>query len=577
MPSPVKQFEDDLDSLVRRLRAEIEAHTAQIDTSSTACAERRRRVLKDWDFRFFAYTYFPHHIRGEQSPFQAHFCERFPKLLRRRSGCREWWVAPRGEGKSSLSTKIGPIFVAALNLLASDQVRAEVGWEGDPPAGLDYVIIFGAELRLPTKLLEVVKTELVFNANLALDFPDLCGTSAVWKQGEWLTRSNSEIEPVGADQAVRGTFAGSSRPGVMFADDLITDAEAKSSAECKARWEWLEAGVDNLGPPDGSAKFFGVGTILSSTDPISMAKQSPRHLVHHFKALISEPSHMDLWDRCYEIMVEQDKQAEIDAGADADGCEHLPSYQFYLKHKRRMDKGAVISWPSVRTLYDLMRKRYSNRRIFNKEMQGIAREQEDMLFGERRFWISRGPRWVFFGGCDPSMGQHRKSDPSGLVVGAIDPEASRPVLHVVEALSKRRPPSRLKRDLISLQQEYNCVLWGWENNGAWEWARQNVISEASQTGVMLPAHGITTAENMMFQVESLEPFVTGIDPRILFHSRLKALLDQLDTFPEPQSAHHYDLLSALYLCYSVAILRRGAAPRVASRKAPSRHEDPYGY
>jgi len=563
----VRKFEEDLDGFVRRLRADIEARASHIDTSPAARLDRRRRVLADWDFRFFAYTYFPHHIRGEPSPFQRHFCERMPMLLRRDIGCREWWVAPRGECKSSLATKIGPVFVAVMHLLTRSGIRAEVGYQGAPPLGLDYALLFGAELRLPTKLLEVVKTELVFNAALIGDFPEACGPGPTWKVGEIMTNSGTKIEPFGADQAVRGTFAGSSRPGVMFGDDLITDKDARSAAECARRWDWLEAGVDNLGPPDGSAKFFGVGTILSTTDPISMAKQSPRHVVHHFKALVDFPTRMDMWERMYEIMATQDKDAEIRIGAGATGHDHLPSYQYYARHRKSMEAGATVSWPSVRSLYDLMTKYFSNRRIFQKEQQGIARESDDILFSDRRFYVSRLPHWVFYGGCDPSMGMSRKADHSALVVGGINPDAHRPVLHIVEASSKRRPPSRLKADLYAMQRRHNCVLWGWENNNAWEWARDNVITEAGMEGLVMPAVGITTTESMMFQIESLEPFITGVDPRILFHARHKQLLAQLDTFPEPQSDHHYDLLAALYLCYAVAVRRRGAAPTITTRPA----------
>lgn len=83
-----KQFLEELSALQAELRRDIEAHAIGLDPSKKAIAERRRRVLKDGDFKFFAYTYFPHHIRGEPSLFQKAFCERFPKLLRMGQGIK---------------------------------------------------------------------------------------------------------------------------------------------------------------------------------------------------------------------------------------------------------------------------------------------------------------------------------------------------------------------------------------------------------------------------------------------------------------------------------------------------------
>jgi len=75
-----KEFKDELSELVGALRKDIEAHQLGLDASPEAIAARRKRVLSG-DFEFFAYTYFPHHIRGIPSMFQAQFCARFPQLL----------------------------------------------------------------------------------------------------------------------------------------------------------------------------------------------------------------------------------------------------------------------------------------------------------------------------------------------------------------------------------------------------------------------------------------------------------------------------------------------------------------
>lgn len=549
-------FADDLAALVAQLKADIAAQATGLDPSPAARAARRRRVLVDGDFRFFAYTYFPHHVRGEPSLFQAHFCNRLPQLLRHPGGSTEWWIAPRGEAKSSLLTKVGPTWCAVQGMLQMAKVRADIGWpDGQPlPPFIDYVILLGAETRLPTKLLEVVKTELTFNAALAADFPEACGKGPLWKVGEFVTRTGMKVEPFGAEQAIRGTFHGASRPKLLLGDDLITDSEAKSPTERNNRWEWLTKAIDYLGPPDGSVKFLGVGTILDKDDPISRAKRTIGHVVHHFRAIAALPTQMDLWAQCQELMLNADLRA-VEAAAEAGQVlrdpDDLPSFGFYQVNKAAMDEGAVVSWPAVRPLFWLMRQRAKAPRAFGTEMQGEPRSDADKVFSPVQFWVNRLPQWVFYGGCDPSMGRGETSDPSSIVVGGMNRETG--VLAVVEATIKRRVPSKLEADLIAAQREYGCLAWGFENNNAYEHMRQSFIMAAIAQDVALPLIGLTATVPPEVRIESLEPYITDRGaPGIVFAPYLTQLLAELDAWPEAQSGHHFDGLCGLWLLHQVA-------------------------
>lgn len=570
-----KEFSIELTELVSSLRRDIEAHSVGLDASPQAIRARRKRVL-DGDFRFFAYTYFPHHIRGESSFFQAQFCARFPQLLAQSGGVKEWWIAPRGEAKSSMLTKIGPVWCAIQALLQRPDVRKEVGLAVAPPF-IDYIILLGAETKLPTKLLEVVKTELTMNAALALDFPEACGKGPMWKVGEFITKTGVKVEPFGAEQAIRGTFHGASRPKLLLGDDLITDAEAKSPTERENRWTWLTKAIDYLGPPDGSVKYGGVGTILDKDDPISRAKRTIGHVVHHFRAIVTLPTAMDLWEQCEELMRNDDARVSMAAAADnrviADT--ELPSFRFYCAHKQEMDAGAVVSWPSVRGLFWLMRQRATSPKAFGTEMQGDPRSDEDKTFGKITFWVQRIPDWIIFGACDPSMGRGEKSDPSSIVVGGLDPRMKR--LHVMEANIKRRVPSKLEADLIATQREFHCRAIAFENNNAYEHSRLTFIQAGLQVGVPLPLIGVTATVPPEVRIDSLEPYITDpAFPSILLHAKLTQLNAELDTWPEPQSNHHYDGLTALHLLWWVAMTRGAASYEFQSvgRRGSGRDDSP---
>ena len=563
-----REFEEGLELLSQELRQRIEANADGVDTNANAIADRRKRVLNG-DFEFFAWHYFPHHVWGELSIFHTHFVKRFPLLLQSTQGSKDWWAAPRGESKSTLLSKIGPVFISALGLLQDEQTRKEVGII-DKPKFLDYVLLLGAETRLPTKLLAVVKTELEANARLRMDFPEICGRGKVWKITECVTKNGVRIEPFGAEQAVRGTFHGASRPKVLIGDDLITDKEAKSLTERNNRWDWLEKAIDYLGPPDGSVKFFGVGTILNQDDPISRAKKSLDHTVHHFKAIEQMPTNMALWEKCEQLMRNDDKVFKrkiASSGALVDN-KGLPSYQYYLANKKTMDEGAVVSWPSVRDLYHLMSQRVTKPNAFKTEMQGEARNDDDRVFTDIQFWVSRLSHWIHFGACDPSMGKGESSDPSAILVGAWDRETNK--LNLVHAEVKRRVDSKLYADLIKTQKEYNCSLWGFENNNAYEYMRTSFMKRALQEKVVMSMIGITASVPQELRIDSLEPHIVGIDPDILFHHRQVHMLDELDTWPEAQQHHHYDGLVALHILYMIAASRMGGIPQIIT---PSRTSD----
>jgi predicted phage terminase large subunit-like protein len=458
-------------------------------------------------------------------------------------------------------------------LLERPEIRQEVGWQQPRPPFIDYVVILGAETTFPTKLVELVKVELEYNVALQLDFPEICGKGDIWKMGELVTKSGIKIESFGAEQAIRGTFHAASRPKLLLGDDLLTDQEAYSQTERDKRWNWYLRVVSFLGPPDGSVKALNAATILHSDDLVSRAKKTHNHTVHHFKAIEQLPNRMDLWEECEALMRTADQQQKDDfaKGTQILSQQKLPSYQFYQDHRYEMDAGAITSWPTVRSLYWLMLKRAEARRAFDTEMQGEPSDNNERVFYRYQFWspLQRSPTWRYYGACDPSMGgPTERHNPSALLIGAWDHFAKK--LYIVEAKIERRVPSKLFSDLIKLQHQYHCILWAFENNNAYEHMRQSFVQQGLLQQTPLPLVGITATVPPELRITSLEPYVTGIEPKIFFHPSLTNLLNELTCFPEPQSHHHYDGLTALHLLWSVAVSGASSVPKIRSAYSEQR-------
>lgn len=180
-----------------------------------------------------------------------------------------------------------------------------------------------------------------------------------------------------------------------------------------------------------------------------------------------------------------------------------------------------------------------------------------------------------FGACDPSMGKTEKSDPSAIVGGGLDIVNRK--LHVIYASIKRRVPSKLEADLIAAQREYQFRALGFENNNAYEWARQSLVKAGLAKGVPLPLVGVTVVVAPEIRIDSMEPYITDrFEPSILLHAGLSNLLAELDAWPEPQAGHHYDGLTALHILWMIAQSRGyaiGDFEPVVSRDAFERDDD----
>lgn len=511
-----RDFERSLEEYAAQFRAEIEARVEGFDPDPTAGRIRVAKALES--FRFFALTYFPHYLRNQDrvrpSVFQEWLIENLPATVTAEEACAWAIAAPRGEAKSTY------LLIFALWLTVRKLKR--------------YMIYAMDSYDQAAVVIEAYKAELETNPRLKMDFPKVVGQGRVWREGECVTANDVKMHARGAGQKIRGLKHGPFRPDAVFLDDIENDEHVRSPGQRNKLQDWLNKAVENLGEAGAKFDIFYVGTILHYDSVLARTQKNPLWRTAHFRAIITMPSRMDLWERWEEIL-RNDGLEEADA--------------FHAENAEAMAEGAVVSWPDKRPLELLMKLRVRvGRRSFNSEYQNTPTD-EDGHFSTITYWAEPRSGLVLYGACDPSLGKHgRRGDPSAILIGAFDRADAN--MDVLVASIRRRIPKQIIAEIISLQRQFNCVRWFFEAVQFQEFMRTELISEGVRQGVNIPAAPITPNTDKDLRIESLSTPVT--DGRIRLHASQTVLINQLEQW-KPGGSEHDDGPDCLEMLWDGAI------------------------
>ncbi len=516
-----KEFIEGLAQLADDLRRQIDANLDGWDVSAAAIAERRRRVCDPLrGFAFWDQHYFPHYGKAAPSALHEYLYERLPVIVNTPAGQRDAIAAPRGEAKS---TKVSMSFVLWCVVTGAKH----------------YVVIVMDAFEQAAEMLEAIKAELEANPRIANDFPEACGQGKVWRAGVIVTANGRKVEAFGSAKKIRGRRHGAHRPDLAIMDDIENDENVTTPAQRDKLQRFVTASVLNLGPPDDSMDAILIGTVLHNDSVLSRFLKNPLWHRKVFKAIIHWPDRMDLWERFEHLLITGETPAKGEAEALA----------LYEANRAEMDKGAQVSWPALRPLVKLMIKRArEGHAAFDSEQQNDPIAGDDAPFAHSiRFWVNRLPDWVFYGACDPSLGKSGSGrDPSAIVVGGWQREQG--ILSVVEAQIKKRVPDRIISDVIEMQREYGCIVWGFESVQFQEFLRTELVKRSAQAGVPVPARALIPIADKLLRIESLQPHMhNGL---LLLHSSQTTLIDQFRHFPK---ADHDDGPDAVHMLWMLAV------------------------
>lgn len=514
------EFLKKLQDISRALQADIDAHCNDWDNSPDAIKERVDKVKdKVTGFEYFVSNYFPHYLRNpSQSHLHKYLFARLPQILQSERSELDALAAPRGEAKSTIVTRL-----FALYCVVTDQKK--------------YIAIISDSIDQSAEFLQAIKTELEVNPRISTDFPKVVGAGRVWQAYTIHTANSIKIQCAGARKKMRGWVYGAYRPDLVLLDDLENDENVESPDQRDKLQKWLLRTPLKLAAAGEKMDVVYIGTILHHDSVLNRILKNKGWTTRVFQALLEWPDNMKLWDEWEAIYHDEGELAAI---------------AFYQKHKKAMDKGAIVSW-AARPILELMiiraRDGHSN---FDSELQNDPAAGEDSPFSDSiNYWRVLPAGLIYFAALDPSLGKksktRKKGDPSAIIIGGYDRSTGK--LYVVVADIQRRTPDKIISDVINYQKQYPQILgWAVESVAFQEFLRTELVKRAAAAGVHVPAIPVFPHGDKALRIMALQPHMAnGI---ILLHHKQKTLIAHFTHFPKHENDDGPD---GLEMCFKIAI------------------------
>lgn len=388
-----------------------------------------------WEFFFRGYRADPE--TGVETPgprFQKKLIARIDELVRSRRPRDEHAEAdPREHGKSVVGSLAAPLYAVATELRHFPVVFSDT----DPQA---------------LQRLDDIERELEDNELLQAVYPELCDFK---RAGDEIELGNGTyIVAAGAGKSIRGLRRGRWRPDFLILDDVDRDAVAKNPERMKALVSWFRRVVRKLGRACG---ILVLGTVLHAAcllaQRIGYATQADGTRVLNparvNKAIVAYPAELDgLWVEWQKVLVDW----SIPGGEDE---RKAAARAFYDAHREEMERGAVLQWPEVFTLYELMLERAEDEASFLSEYQndpfdpaGCYFPEDHLEFVDPENMPAAGDVVLSLFGWDPSLGK-KKSDSSPWVRMDCLRDGSR---LISEAICGQIPPEEVMAGGIAMHK-----------------------------------------------------------------------------------------------------------------------------
>lgn len=342
-------------------------------------------------------------------------------------------------------------------------------------------IIVGSSYERAVERLRTIKHELENNDLIIALFGEQMG--ATWTENRIVLANGSMLQAYGRGQSLRGAKHLDTRPDFCLVDDFEEEDSVRTEESKSRTMSWFMAVL--LPAMNPKAKIVVVGTPLDYDS----------------------------------VLVKLSKERE------------WRTLTFPIEHINQGGERKA-SWPDRFPLneIDIIRDRYERMgklREYAQEYLCKAEEESEKAFNPAMFKVEPRPRsWEpVYIMLDPARTVGPKSAHTG--VGAWSWIGNR--LHVWDAFGGFLRPDEIIKCIFDLNDRYNPVEIGVEEDGLNEFLMQPIRQEIAKRGLLIPIKAIKAPKGKLDFIKGLQPFFNAGE--VTFQNPFPDLQSQLLNFP----------------------------------------------
>lgn len=268
-------------------------------------------------------------------------------------------AAPRGLGKSTLSSFVDPLHDVVYGLEAFIVISAATSTLADELVGdlRDALVDRESPLWALYGPFEVVGGKTDFVVKVA-------------------GRHSTRVLARSAAQPIRGVKHKGERPTKIIVDDGERSDRVRSAQQRAHQWRWLTDDVLKAGRKQGGTRYHVRGTVLHTDSMLATCLTNPGWTGERWASIVTWPDRTDLWERCGSIWKDLTLGEHRQEAAKA----------FYAAHRAEMDAGAQVLDPVAEPLFRLYELIWSEGLAsFLREKQNQPRDPSSSFFDSSRF------------------------------------------------------------------------------------------------------------------------------------------------------------------------------------------------
>jgi predicted phage terminase large subunit-like protein len=477
-----------------------------------------RRMMGEIYPDFFCKAYMPEQFEKEFGDYAIEILHELAGSIQSEEATKRAIIAPRGHGKSTLSSVAIPAWAALYN---KKKFTYFISANGDTAANF----------------LDKVKKALE-SPEVIQDFGTQKGR--VWNADNICLQNGCWVGCTGWKAGIRGINK-DRRPDLIIADDL----EDKSTLDSDSMRIKLETcfneEIGRLG--DYDSDFFYIGTLLSTDALLAQVIKMPSWKTLFYKRVISFPDDNGekLWEEWRKIYRDLNNENRMD-----------DAYAFYLVNKEAMLKGTKVLWEGktpeskmkyAGAYYGVMLDREAfGEAAFQKEDQNNPQSAKDKPFINLKYW-DEWPEKIknLKLAVDPSEG---KGDSSAYVVGG----ELNGGCFIKDGKLALHNPYQIMDEVIRFIKEYpmidEVIL---ESNLFKDLLKDELIKKLCEADCYRTVTHVRATDNKEIRIMKLEPDITG--GKTLFNRLNVPFNEEVKDFSIKPKCKHDDAVDATQLLW----------------------------